>query len=126
MNTLHIIHDRLQIAFMLFMIVIGIWGCALFFMNRAISGDFWGALAIGEGLVIIEAIVGILLYINGARPARDIFHILYGVVAFISIPGTFAFTRGRDNRFEALIYGLMGFFLMGIALRTRTTAMLVP
>ncbi len=123
MNILLIMHDRLQVAFMLFMIAIGIWGCALFFLNRPITGEFWGALVIGEGLVLIEAIIGILLYINGARPTRDIFHILYGIVAVISIPGAFAFTRGRDNRFEALIYGLLGFFLMGIAMRTRTTAL---
>lgn len=123
MNILYLLHDRLQIAFMLFMIIIGIWGCFLFFTGRSITGDFWGALVIGEGLVIVEAIVGILLYIGGARPQRDIFHILYAAVAVISIPATFAFTRGRDNRFEALIYGLLGFFLMGIAIRTRTTAL---
>ena len=122
MEILTIMHDRLQVAFMVFMIVIGVWGCGLFFLNRSISGDFWGALVIGEVLVILEAVVGVLLYLNGARPVRGAFHILYGIVAFISIPGAFAFTRGRDSRFEALIYGLLGFFLMGIALRTRTTA----
>lgn len=121
MNILILIHDRLQIAFMLFMIVIGVWGCGLFFTNRTISGDFWGALAIGEGLVVIEAIVGVVLYVGGLRATGGWFHVLYGIMAFVSIPGTFAFTRGRDNRFEALIYGLLGFFLMGIALRARTT-----
>ncbi len=123
MEVLRIVHDRLEIAFMLFMIVIGVWGCGLFFSNRQIGGDFWGALVIGEGLVLVEAIVGIILYIAGYRPVRGWFHILYGVVALVSIPGAFAFTRGRDQRFEALIYGLLGFFLMGIAMRTRSTAL---
>lgn len=123
MDIALIIHDRLQIAFMIFMVVIGVWGCGLFFTNRPITGDFWGALVIGEGLVIVEAIVGVILYFDGMRPGRDAFHILYGLVAVIAIPGTFAFTRGGDKRFEALIYGLLGFFLMGIALRARTTAL---
>ena len=122
MDILILVHSRLQIAFMLFMIAIGIWGCTLFFTNRPISGDFWGALAIGQGLVVVEALIGVIMYIDGMRPTRDLFHILYGLVAVIAIPGTFAFTRGRDNRFEALIYGLLGFFLMGIALRAKTTA----
>lgn len=122
MDILVLIHARLQIAFMLFMLAIGIWGCVLFFTNRTISGDFWGALVIGEGLVFVQALIGVVMYLGGLRPGRDLFHILYGIVAVVSIPGTFAFTRGRDNRFEALIYGLLGFFLVGIALRARTTA----
>ena len=117
-----LLHDRLQVAWMLFMIIIGLWGCGLFLTNRSIGGDFWGALVIAEGLVIVEALIGILMYAGGLRPSRDLFHILYGVVAVISIPGAFAFTRGRDDRFEALIYGLLGFFLMGIAIRAGTTA----
>jgi hypothetical protein len=121
MDTILIIHKNLQVTMMLFMIAIGVWGCGLFASRKAIGGDFWGALVIGEGLIIIQALLGIALYAGGLRPARDVFHILYGIVAVISIPGAFAFTRGRDNRYEALIYGLIGFFLMGISLRAKTT-----
>lgn len=121
MDLLMIMHKNLQVTMMLFMIAIGVWGLGLFFTRRPIGGDFWGALVIGEGLIVIQALTGIALYIMGLRPSRDAFHILYGIVSVISIPGTFAYTRGRDNRYEALIYGLIGFFLMGISLRAKTT-----
>lgn len=123
MHILHIIHSRLELAFLIFMVVIGIWGCTLFLRSRSITSDFWGALVIAEGLVLVEALVGIALYIGGARPVRGWFHILYAMVALVGLPGAFAFTRGRDSRFEALIYALLGFFLMGIALRTSDTAL---
>ena len=55
------------------------------------------------------------------RPIHQAVATSSGLGVLISIPGAFAFTRGRDNRFEALIYGLIGFFLMGISLRAKTT-----
>jgi len=66
--------------------------------------------------------VGGLLYLGGARPARIEVHILYGVLLVIVLPATFAYLRGRDERREALIYGLVGLFLAGVSLRAIVTA----
>ena len=58
----------------------------------------------------------------GERPARTAVHILYGFLIVIALPATFAYLRGREERREALIYALVGFFLTGLALRAIITA----
>ncbi len=56
----------------------------------------------------------------GAQPGRSI-HFLYGVVSLLVIPGVYAFTRGRDERRDALIYGAVLLFMVGILLRALQT-----
>ena len=106
---------------LLFLSVAGVWGLAIFFLRRSITGSYWGILAVGEILVLAQLIVGIILWIDGARPARTI-HVLYGIVAAISIPGYYAYTKGRDDRRASLTYGLIRLFLVGISIRAIGTA----
>jgi hypothetical protein len=69
-------------------------------------------------------VVGIMLFVQGGEPSRGWIHYLYGIVIVISLPGLYAFTRGRDTRREALMYAFIGVFLAGIALRSSDTALL--
>jgi len=119
--TLTIAHARLANTMLLFLSVAGVWGLATFFLRRSITGSYWGILAIGEILILVQMIVGIILWIDGARPARTI-HVLYGIVAGISIPGYYAYTRGQDDRRASLTYGLICLFLVGISIRAMSTA----
>lgn len=119
--TLTLVHARLGTAMLLFLSVAGVWGLATFFLRRGISGSYWGILAAGEILILAQMIVGIILWIEGARPARTI-HVLYGIVAAISIPGYYAYTRGQDDRRTSLAYGLICLFLVGISIRAMGTA----
>ncbi len=119
--TLTDIHVRLGTSMLLFLSVAGVWGLAIFFLRRSITGSYWGILAVGEILVLAQLIVGIILWIDGARPARTI-HVLYGIVAAISIPGYYAYTKGRDDRRASLTYGLICLFLVGISIRAIGTA----
>jgi hypothetical protein len=64
----------------------------------------------------------VVLYALGGRPARTWVHILYGILLVITLPGAFAYLRGKDTRREALIYGLVGLFLAGVSLRAISTA----
>ena len=86
----------------------------------------WGALVIGELLVLAEGLLGVSLFLAGHRPARTGIHILYGVFLVVALPGTFSFTRRRPARAEALIFGLISLFLAGVAVRARVTGGLVP
>jgi phosphatidylglycerophosphate synthase len=121
MAGLTVLHARLLVTIMLFFGALSIWGFFSYLRGQGISGSYKGALAIGELLMLAQFIIGLLLLIGGLQPYRPSIHILYGVVAIIMLPGTFAYTRGRDDRWEQLIYVAVCLFLCGIALRAATT-----
>ena len=124
MAALTVLHARLLVTILLFFGALSIWGLFGYLRGQGISGSYKGALAIGELLMLAEAIIGVLLLVGGAQPYRLTIHILYGIVAVITLPGTFAYTRGRDDRWEQLIYVAACLFLCGIALRALTTGRL--
>jgi hypothetical protein len=123
MTFLLTMHERLLVTILLFFGALTVWGLFNALRGQAISGGYRGALVIGELLMIAEFIIGVLLLLNGRQPARYGIHILYGVVAIIVLPGTFSYTRGRDSRFEQLVYAIACLFLCGIALRARQTGL---
>ncbi len=119
--TLTIFHGRVATAMILFSVIAAIWGLVLFLRGRKIDGNYWGILATGEILFLAQALLGGILWLQGARPARGI-HVLYGVVAVLTLPAVYAFNRGRDDHKAALAYGLILLFLAGIGLRAMGTA----
>lgn len=121
MAALDVLHARLLVTILLFFGALSIWGFFNYLRGQSISGGYKGALAIGELLLLAEFIIGVLLLLGGARPYRLSIHILYGIVAIVTLPGTFAYTRGRDDRWEQLIYVAVCLFLCGVALRALST-----
>jgi hypothetical protein len=121
MNFLLVMHARLLITILLFFGALAIWGFVGYLRGLAISGGYTGALVIGELLMLAQFIIGVILVILGRHPYREAIHILYGIVAIIMLPGAFAYTRGRDSRWEQLIYAVVCLFLCGIALRALET-----
>jgi hypothetical protein len=121
MAALAVLHARLLVTILLFFGALAIWGFFSYLRGQSISGSYKGALAIGELLMLAEFVLGVLLLLSGAQPYRLSIHILYGIVAIIGLPGAFAYTRGRDDRWELLIYVTVCLFLCGIALRALTT-----
>jgi phosphatidylglycerophosphate synthase len=121
MAALTVLHARLLITILLFFGALSIWGFFSYVRGQGVSGSYKGALAIGELLMLAEFILGVILLIGGELPYRLSIHILYGIVAIMTLPGAFAYTRGRDGRWEQLIYVTVCLFLCGIALRALTT-----
>jgi hypothetical protein len=115
------IHARLANAALLYFIAVSLWGYWLFFRKQGISSSYWGALAIGEILLLLQSGLGLYLYLSSLRPDRWV-HILYGVVSLLVIPGVYLYTRGRDDRPEGLIYATMILITAGLILRAITTA----
>jgi hypothetical protein len=120
--SLPLLHNGLANACTLFSLIIFIYGIVAFFRGSGVSGAYLGVLIVGELLFIAQLVVGLVLFAEHLSPARGWVHYLYGVVLVISLPGLYAFVRGRDTRREALLYALMGLFLAGISLRAVTTA----
>ncbi len=121
MATLILFHNRFSVTMLLFMLALGVWGLWNWLRGEGVTGSYWGGLAIGQGLITVEGVLGIALYVMGGQPARGLLHVLYGVAALIAIPAAFSFTRGRATRYEALIYALIALFLAGVTVRARLT-----
>ena len=115
------IHGRLATSILLFIFALALWGLLRYFRKQGVDGSYWGALVIGEVLILAQGALGIFLWFSTLRPERGGFHVLYGVVSAITIPAAYAFTKGRDERREMLIYGVTMLFLAGIAIRAMTT-----
>jgi heme A synthase len=119
--TLIFLHSRLFVTSLIFSLIIGVYGLWRW-RGGGVDGNMFGMLALGEGLYAIQAIIGVVMALNGLAPARGIVHYLYGVIMIIAIPGIYLFTRGRNGKNEALLYAMMAFFLAGVAFRAMTTA----
>ncbi|MBI5053450.1 MAG: hypothetical protein HZB52_09315, partial [Chloroflexi bacterium] len=117
--TLIFLHNRLFVTSLIFSVIIGVYGLWRW-RNSGVDGNMFGMLALGEGLFVVQAIIGVVMALNGASPARGIVHYLYGVIMIIAIPGIYLFTRGRNGKNEALLYAMMAFFLAGVAFRAMT------
>lgn len=114
------IHIGLARASVIFSLIIGVYGFWRYFRNSGVSQDYWGVLAAGEVLYLAQAVVGVIMVILGLRPGRWV-HFLYGFLSVITLPGAFAYMRGRDSRREVLIYALVGLFMAGVSLRAIST-----
>ena len=119
--TLTNVHDRLSVTIVLYAFILAIWGMWRYYRKHGLDGSFWGALAINEILILVQAVLGVILWTSALRPERGYMHILYGVVSALTIPATYAFTRGRDTRREMLVYGLVLIALVGLAGRAIVT-----
>jgi hypothetical protein len=99
------VHGRLGNTAMYFMFLLGLWGLFRFFRKKGVDSNYWGALAIGEILIVAQGLLGAYLWIIGGRPERSI-HILYGVMTALVIPAVYAYTKGDEGRRSTLIYGI--------------------
>jgi CDP-diglyceride synthetase len=120
--SLVVIHGIISRAFLYFAIIIALWTLIQYVRKQEIGGNYWGAVVIGEVLVVLQAIVGVVLWFQGALPARPI-HFLYGIVAVLTWPGVFAATKGETGRRETLYWLVASIFLAGIAFRAISTGM---
>jgi hypothetical protein len=114
------IHAFLARAFTIFALLIALYALFYLIRRQEIGGDFWGAVVIGEGLIVLQALLGLVRWIQGGYPARTI-HFLYGALCVFTWPAVFVFTKGRTGRREVLVWLLVSAFLFGLALRAMST-----
>ncbi len=107
----------------LYSILLGLYGFWLYFRDQGVTSGFRGALVIGQ--VVVMSLFGVegLRMLSGWLPTRAWVHILYAVVAVISIPAMYFFTQGRTSRREVLMYAVLGFFLLGVLWQANNTAL---
>ena len=116
------VHSRLAITTILYAVIMVVWGLLRYFRKREMDSNYWGAIAISEGLLLIQAGIGVYLFISGiGHLDRGYMHILYGIVAVLAVPAVFLFSKGDNARRMNLIYGLIYIFQAGILIRSMVT-----
>lgn len=118
------LHGFLANAIPIFFLLAGLWGLWRAFRRQGVDGGYLGTLVIGEGLYVVQALLGAAIWLttNDLRPAREWQHILYGVFAIVFLPFLFTYLRGEDSNRAQWVYALGTLFLFGIALRAIGTA----
>lgn len=114
------LHCRIALSTLLYAFAMGVWGVINFLLVRQVNSNYFGALVIGEILLLIQAIVGVVLVLSGVFPA-DALHFLYGATIAIAWPGVYAYTHAETSRREMGIYTIVSFFMFGLAVRAMMT-----
>ncbi len=116
------IHGFVANAVNIFTLLVALYAAWKYLKREELSSDFWGTVVVGEGLMLVQAVLGIILLIEGLFPAQWV-HLLYGAVTALTWPVTYTYTRGKQPPVrEALIWMIVSAILFGVTLRARTTA----
>lgn len=116
------VHARLANTTMIYCVIMAIWGLWRFFRRQGLSGGYLGAVVIAEILFVIQGLLGLILWFGttGIRP--EYVHWIYGIVLVLGAPVVFAYTKGKQERPEMLLYAVAFVILIFITLRARLTA----
>jgi hypothetical protein len=126
---LPVIHDRLADTASLFIAFLGVWALVLAIRAQPLSSSWLGAAFIGELLLLVQAGLGVILYVQGLGVVlpRPFMHILYGIVAIITLPAAYGyFGNLEDERTKSLAMAAICLFLWGILLRAGSVAEILP
>ena len=120
------IHARLANTASFFIGFIGLWALYFRFRSRPLDGSWYGAALIGELLLMVQALLGVYLYYGvglGTALPRPFMHLLYGIVAVITIPAAQSyFGQLEDENVKAVAMAAVCIFLWGILLRAAQVA----
>jgi phosphatidylglycerophosphate synthase len=120
------IHARLADSATIFVAVLGLWALLLRFRARPLDNNWVGAAVVGELLLVAQGLLGVYLYYvagAGAALPRPFMHILYGIVAVLTLPAAHSyFGQLEDEKVKSLAMAAACFFLWGIVLRASQVA----
>lgn len=125
MATIFIIHRGFSTAVALYFLFLGIWGLAQAIRGQSVDGNYLGALVIVEILVIVQGVLGTVLWLagNDANVVRFEIHLLYGVFAVIFLPFVYmVMLRGDTSNRGQWVLSFATLFMFGIALRAIATS----
>jgi hypothetical protein len=108
--NLNDIHTILFNAHILYSVIMGVWALSLALRKEPLSGNFWGALASITILAGLVVLLGVIMTVQGLRPARISIYYLYMAWLVIIMPGLFTMLRGRDDRSAAVAFAILSFF----------------
>lgn len=125
MSTVFIIHRGVSTAITMYFLILGIWGLIRAIRGQSVDGNYLGALVIIEILIIVQGVLGTVLWVagNDANVVRFEIHLLYGVFGIIFLPFVYmVMLRGDTSNRGQWVLSFTTLFLFGIALRAIATA----
>ena len=121
--TLHRGFTNMVTLYFLFM---GVWGLFRAFRGQEVAGNYFGALIIGQVLLVLQIIIGGILYFDGrsATMTRPDVHFLYGAFVLIFLPFIYvAVLKGDDSNRGMWVWGFVCLFLFFMSYRFFVTAL---
>jgi hypothetical protein len=118
------IHRVLANTVWLFWLALGLWGLYRAVRGQGVDGSFVGAAAIGQGLFVLQAILGFILWFAGldVMLQRPGIHLLYGVFSVVFPPFIyFVVLRDDDTNRAQWVLAFTALFMFGITLRSIAT-----
>jgi len=116
------VHARLANTAMIYCILMALWGLWRFFRGQGISGGYFGAVVIAELLLAIQGLIGLILWFGAGTSRPGWVHWLYGIVLLLGAPVVYAYTKGRQERPEMLLYAVAYIIMIALVLRAMITA----
>jgi hypothetical protein len=117
------VHARLANTAMIYCIIMAVWGLYRFFRGQGLNGGYLGAVVIAEILLAIQGLIGLILWFGPASTIRPGYvHWIYGIVLVLGAPVVFAYTKGRQERPEMLLYAVAYIIMIALVLRAMVTA----
>jgi hypothetical protein len=109
------------------MLLIGVWALALWLLKRPLAASWFGAAVIAQIAIMAQGLIGAWLYLGadlGGCLPRPFMHILYGIVAVITLPAAWGyFGNLPEERVKALAMAFTCIFLWGILQRASGVAL---
>ena len=120
--TLAEVHGRLANTAMIYCIIMAVWGLIQFFRGKGVSGGYFGAVVIAEVLFAIQGLIGLILWFGVSTFRPGWVHWLYGIVLLMGAPLVYAYTKGKNDRPEMLLYAVAFVIMIALVLRAMVTA----
>lgn len=130
-NAIIQIHGWLGNTSGYYAIIMALWGLWRYFKKQGVDGEYWGALLLQEGLIILHGLMGIFLYFAGPKWEPPVqlaqpVHILFGAVSALVLPAAYVLTKRKKGRAQLLLYIIFNALLAFIIYRTiRVAGMMI-
>jgi hypothetical protein len=100
MNSVVIFHERFSNTIWLFLLFLGLWSLWRSIRGLGINSNFLGAFVVAEIVIVVQAVLGALLWLtgHGGNVTDPAIHILYGAFSLVFLPFVFLYwLKGDDS-----------------------------
>lgn len=126
MDIIFILHQGFTNMALFYFLILGVWGMYRAIRGFAVEGSYTGALMLAQILLMVNIVLGAVLWLNGRSAAMVRFdvHALYGGFVLIFLPFVYAvLLRGDDTNRAQWVWGFVNLFMFFLMPRFFATAL---